>query len=470
MNSPGAKFLRLTELLSTEPVAAAAYRALKAWNNGTKLPEERSVPLLRSVAFPLLLAVYLMASRLVGLLTRAPPPGGSFDDVFTVTSAAEYRSWPQLSVARRLVRRGHDVCIISTPSADSRRQEWEDIAPVYPHRSLHQHLPVRRTLAHLADALRITSRLFSTLQIPRSKLRSFTMCANLVYLELIKHASVQDLMRGTPVIHTMKPDPYLLTSSPPENIIVYQHGIYHVDGACEWPGIPNSPTYPFTMAIPYFAPVRYAVWDELSAREYQDVVHEEAQIAVTGSPWHDQLAASRSGDAADVDVLFLSQPELSGDPVRIVALLDLVDRLVGYATDGDLRFAIREHPRGQSSYLRGTPHERHIVQFSDVDEAIRRSLVVVTNTSSSLYEAAALQTPIVQTDLFDQVNPAYAGYRFIYMIDGVDELPGVLTELLEGSSHDDRPSLVQNFDAVEQIASISSDLVGKYNNISIGEK
>jgi hypothetical protein len=455
MDSPGSKFLRLSDLLSTEPMAAAAYRALKARNNRTELPEERSVPFLRSVAFPLLLAVYLTVARLVGLLTRAPPPGGSFDHVFTVTSAAGYRSWPQLSVARRLARRGHDVCIISTPSADSRRQEWEGIAPVYPHRSLHQHLPVRRTIAHLADAFRITSRLFSTLQIPRSELRTFSMCANLVYLELIKHASVQDLMRGTPVIHTMKPDPYLLTSSPPEHIIVYQHGMIHVNGAYEWPGIPSSPTYPFTMAIPYFAPVRYAVWDALSAREYQKVVHEQAQIAVTGSPWHDRVAASRSGDAAAVDVLFLSQPELSGDSDRIEALLGLVDRLVGYATDRDLRFAIREHPRGQGSYLRGTRHERHIAQFSDVNEAIRRSLVVVTNTSSSLYEAAALQTPIVLTDLFDQVNPAYAGYRFIHMIDGVDDLPGVLTELLEGSGHDDRPSLGLHGDSVERIIEIS---------------
>jgi hypothetical protein len=80
---------------------------------------------------------------------------------------------------------------------------------------------------------------------------------------------------------------------------------------------------------------------------------------------------------------------------------------------------------------------------------------VVTNTSSSLYEAAALQTPIVLTDLLDQVNPAYAGYRFIHMIDGVDDLPGVLTELLEGSSHDDRPPIEMDDDPVEAITELS---------------
>jgi hypothetical protein len=41
------------------------------------------------------------------------------------------------------------------------------------------------------------------------------------------------------------------------------------------------------------------------------------------------------------------------------------------------------------------------------------------------------------------------------MIDGVDDLPGVLTELLEGSGHDDRPSLGLHGDSVERIIEIS---------------
>jgi len=284
MPTTDATFDRLTAFLSTDPIGAAGNRALKARAIQTELPQERSVPFLRSLLFLILLALYLIASRLMGILRRKHRVHESYDHVFTVTSAAGYRSWPQPSVARELTSRGHDICILSTSSAGKRRHDWEAIAPVYPHRSLHAHIPIRRTIGHMGDALRTTTRLFSILQHPRTDLRSFAMCGNTVFLDYIKYALVQDLLCDAPVIHAMKPDPYPVASTALERIIVYQYGMIHVDGHYVWSGTTATPAYPFTMAIPYFSPVQYAVWDDISAWEYQKIADNESQITVTGSP------------------------------------------------------------------------------------------------------------------------------------------------------------------------------------------
>jgi len=73
---------------------------------------------------------------------------------------------------------------------------------------------------------------------------------------------------------------------------------------------------------------------------------------------------------------------------------------------------------------------------------------VVTNTSLAPYEAAALHTPIVLFDRFDELNPVYAGYRYIHTLDDKDDRPAVLCGLLAEPNNDDRPPLLETSDTI----------------------
>jgi len=387
----------LGEVFRRDSFLYAGYRGIYARRNKKGVPEDDTVPLLGSVLFIPAILGYLIYKRLRMFFGSTPEIPNNTQQLVSITSTDGYRSYSLIQVAKQLQKEGVAVTLLCSPSAEGRIDDWRAVAPTVRHADLHGLISVPQVLSILYQGLRTTVQLRSLLN-DEGSLGEFVLAHNLIILELIKFHSIQPLTDNDPVIHTLKPMPYFTESTTEDNVYVYQHGTPVVNG-WEWPGIDEQPPFDLIASIPYFIPLTYFVWGEPWKQSVEIFAHPESQILATGSPWYDRLADRRSESVdKDVDVLFISQSHALDDDSR-PAYRQLIDTVVNHCQANNLTLAIKLHPRESDDWYQSLGYDQFVTEFGDIDDALLRSRVAVTDTSTAFVEASVLGTPTIVVDL-----------------------------------------------------------------------
>ena len=117
-------------------------------------------------------------------------------------------------------------------------------------------------------------------------------------LEYLKAAMVQRIT-DYPVVHTYAPIPYLVDSTSPERVFVYQHG-----------SMSGSPT-PHRTAYPFYVSLQYITWGSEWTDQYEFTAQPDSNYHPVGNPWHEYLVELRTDESSidpDWDVVFISSP------------------------------------------------------------------------------------------------------------------------------------------------------------------
>ena len=426
----------LGEHFQSNPFLWAGYRALFVLANDNETPEEQTVPLLRSIFFMPAIIGFLTYKRMTALVTNTSDVERSFEHLISITSTSEYRSYTLVEVAKELQQRDEDVLLLCSPSAEGRMTEWQDVAPTVKHRDLHRRIPVKKIIRLPVDSVRMTLELKSIISSEQLSIHSFIFAHNLLLLELIKHHSIVDLCRDDPAVHTLKPMPYFLEATKANRIYVYQHGTQVRYPDWVWPGVnANNVSYDLKASIPFYIPLTYFVWGEPWKRNFERIAHRDSVIHVTGSPWYDNLASTnRSKHETDIDVLFVSQSH-AVEPQTQEAYEELVKRLVEFCSMRDFTFAVKLHPRESMSWYEKRGLDEYVQEFDDIDTALLRSRVAVTDTSTAFIEASVLGTPSIVADVSGRNLSSLAPVKNVRFTDGIGKIETHLEELL-GSDED----------------------------------
>ncbi len=445
-----AKYFRQNEFLY------AGYRGIYTRRNDQTIPEEDTVPLLRSVLFPLAIFAYVVMKRIYGIVSTDTQEHQAYDHVFSITSTDEYRVYPLLRIAERLQKEGDDVLLLCTPGGEPRIEEWSEIATVQRHKELHGSISVLTLVLTVLTSLREARRLLSIINISED-IYDLIFAYNLILLEHIKYHSIQPVTDGEPAIHTMKPMPYFTESTNHTNIYVYQHGVQLKQNQT-WPGLDEAPDYDLKSAIPFYIPLTYFIWGESWKKTFEQVAHPEASIIVTGNPWYDHLAElDQDNQTQDIDLLFISQPREQRNTSRKDRYEKLVREVITLCEESNLKLAIKLHPRESIGWYAERGWDKYIEEFNDIDTALLRSSMAVTDMSTAFIEASLLNTPILLTDIYNTGIKRLGRSKNVFFADDIADLESAIANLRKESGNVKDNNLIHVGSSVERITLAIND-------------
>lgn len=445
---PEDRFPELADLFRRHPLAYAGYRISHLRHHGRQISESGEIPFVTSPLFPVVIAGYLLVSRLRYLGRAALGRTASFDvgrsgHVFSMTSTRGYRTHTFLAVADALRERGESVVLLCSPAAADERDEWAaEGYRTITHRELHGRVGVLATFRGLVRAFVLVRSLRGTGDTEPG-LRNALLYYNFVLLEFVKRESVRPLTAEDPSVHTFSPMPYLVDATEHERVFVYQHGI-------------QPPLGDKIMAAPFFAPLTYLLWGDPWHANFRSYVHSGADLRTVGSPWYEHLAEKRRPDRdPSYDVLFVSGSHDLTDERMERRFERLVEETVGVCEDQGLSLAVKLHPLEDRAWFDGRGYGEHVTEFDDIDDALLDSRVAVTNASTAFVESAVLGVPVVVSDLWEYGLSTLAPVDHVEFTDGPEVREAVATavEGEEFRSAESRP-LVSLGDSRDDILAV----------------
>mgnify|MGYP000728307232 CR=1 FL=1 len=449
------RFRELTDLFQRHPLAYAGYRISHLQFHDRDISESGEIPFVTSPLFPVVIAGYLVLSRLLYLGRVVTGDADSFelgssDHVFSMTSTRGYRTHTFLDVAQSARERGESVVLLCSPAAASEREDWEaDGYRTVTHRELHGRVGVLAVFRGLVTTLALTRKLRATDDVEPG-LGNALLYYNFVLLELVKRESVRPLTERDPSIHTFSPMPYLIDATESERVFVYQHGI-------------QPPLGDKIMAAPFFAPLTYLLWGDPWQSNFRAYVHSGADLRTVGSPWYEHLAEKRRDDRdPSYDVLFVSGSHGLTDDEIERQFERLVDDTVRVCEDRGYSLAVKLHPLEDRAWFDERGYGEYVTEFDDIDDALLDSRVAVTNASTAFVESAVLGVPVVVSDLWDYGLSALAPVDYVRFTDGPD-VGAAVADAVEGSefrSDESRP-LVSLGNARERILDVVDEKRGR---------
>lgn len=387
---------RVRRYLDENPIAYAGLRALDVSTKGREqtVAEKDEVPFIFSLAFVPLIVAYTVFKRIVYRLECGFNRSGSNnvlppDHVFVMTSTYAYRTHTFEEVGNRLLDEGEDVMFLCSPSAADRMDEWR--AEGFRTESFTRLLRFVHLSDLLAHVVRSLVAMYRLKRVTSGEFQdsSLTYAFNSTFLEYIKYSSLYPLMRNDPTVHTYSLMPYQVQATTTERLYVYQHGVQQSPEKDEW-------------AATTFFPATLFVWGEAWVQNFEQLVHPNTKIRVTGSPWHDHLSKSKNSNTSNLDVLFLGGSQVTTHSKKRERLYrGLVRDLVQACEDNGWTLAIKLHPVENSDWYSEHGWDQYIVDFDNLRDALNDTNVAVSHFSSAFVESIALGTPIVLSDDWD---------------------------------------------------------------------
>jgi hypothetical protein len=379
----------LATYLRETPIAYAAFRVMHIYVGSSQdaMAERQEVPFLSNLFFPLLLSGYVILRYSLVRIFGQRSSVRSADQLFTMTSASEYKTHSLLEVGESLSEKGETVVFLCSPATEDDRSEWEAQGfETVTFQELLGSVPLTELAWGFIRTARIIARLREIypegyVAAPRS------LVFNVTFLEMIKTAALRN---GTeePVIHTYAPMPYLLKSTRRDRVLTYQHGMF------------QAVTGNVAMGYPYFLPITYFIWGEQWREKVGNLTHPDSELISTGSPWHDQLVERGQSECgtANGDVLFVSATHGLVDETEIKTYESIVGELIKECDSQGWSLAIKLHPSETSQWYDDRGWGEYVRTFDGILEALSTSQVAVTDASSAMIESALLGTPIIVTN------------------------------------------------------------------------
>lgn len=438
---------KLATYLRETPIAYATFRIMHSYveSNKVTLPERDEVPFLSNLFFPLLLSGYIVFRHLSARILGWDHSIRSADQLFTMTSTAEYKTHSFLEVGERLREEGETVVFLCSPATEDVRSEWESqgFETVTFQELLGSVPPVElvwgfvRTFRVIAGLREIHPEGYEA--TPRSLL------FNVTFLEMIKTAALRN---GTnePVIHTYAPMPYLLDSTRRERVLIYQHGMLlaHPDK--------------IGMAYPYFTPLTYFIWGEQWREKVGECVHPDSELIPTGSPYHDRLVerGRTKCSTPERDVLFISATHGLTDETKNQTYESIVRELIKECKLRDWSLAIKLHPVETGEWYRDRDWGEYIQPFDGIIEPLLDSQVAVTDASSAMIESALLGTPVVVTNsVIEPDIEAQLSMANVHFANPGDLGPAIESVLAETRETEQRTPSFTDGTAVDRIVEVA---------------
>lgn len=370
--------------------------------------EGDEIPFIFSVVFAPAMIVYTVFKRITYLLSsgfgmRKTDLLSRPDHIFVMTSSQEYRTHGFRKVGKQLLTDGSDVMFLCSPSASSQMDDWrENGFKVESFRQLLRYVSVSDLIIFLVRAVVTTYELrrVTTGEFEQS---SVAYPFNSIFLEYIKVGSIEYLVEDNPAIHTYSLMPYQAQATISERLYVYQHGTQRSADDDAW-------------AATTFFPANILIWGDAWFESFEQLIHSESKIHITGSPWHDHL--SQSGDeGSDWDILFIGGSQAESHSRKWARLYEeVVTNVVQACNNNGWSLAIKLHPVESRKWYRDRGYEQYIVEFDDMQGALNSVDVAVTHYSSAFVESIATGTPIVLSEVWSyglsDIRPV-KGARFV---------------------------------------------------------
>ncbi|MFC7129456.1 hypothetical protein [Haloferax chudinovii] len=422
----------LGQEFAENPFLFAGYRGLFANENDEVVPEENTLPFLRTVLFLPAIFGYLIYQRVTTSLTSDTFSPSQYGHIISITSTSEYRSYTLVEVAKELEAKGEDVLFLCSPSGEGRIDEWRGIAETVSHKQLHGTISLRTLFNIPIKSFRDTYYLWTELSTENIDRRTFVFVFNLIILEYVKYHSIEPVTLGEPKIHTLKPMPYFLESTSKENVYVYQHGTQVAYPEQTWPGIEDGQRdIDLKASVPYYVPLTYFVWGDAWKENFKRLAHPDSTVVVTGSPWYDSLASMNQQESSkDIDVLFISQSHAVLES-KLTQYEKMVEMLVAICAERDLELAVKLHPRESVEWYEDRGIANYVCEFDDIDTALVRSKVAVTDTSTAFIEANVFGTPSVVVDISERGLQEIGPTKNVYFSQSLRGLEDDLLDALE---------------------------------------
>ncbi|MDS0239883.1 MULTISPECIES: hypothetical protein [unclassified Haloferax] len=422
----------LGQEFAENPFLFAGYRGLFANENDETVPEENTLPFLRTVLFLPAIFGYLIYQKVMVSLTSDATSPSQYDHIISITSTSEYRSYTLVEVAKELKAKGEDVLFLCSPSGEGRIDEWREITETVRHKQLHGTISLRTLVNIPLKSFRDTYRLRTALSTEDIDRRTFVFVFNLIILEYVKYHSIEPVTFGEPKIHTLKPMPYFLESTSRESIYVYQHGTQVAYPEQAWPGIEDGQRdIDLKASVPYYVPLAYFVWGDAWKENFKRLAHPDSTVVVTGSPWYDSLSSmNQQGSSKNIDVLFISQSHAVLKS-KLTKYEKMVETLIEICAEHDLEFAVKLHPREGIEWYEDRGIASYVRQFDDIDTALLQSRVAVTDTSTAFIEANVFGTPSVVVDVSERGLRDIGPVNHVYFPRSLDRLEGNLLNALD---------------------------------------
>lgn len=417
------RFPEVTKLCQEYPLAYAGFRISHLRRHGRQISETDEIPFLTTVFFPFVLLGYLVVVRPIALVNAVRrrtivPEIGTDGHVFSMTSTHGYRTYTFLEVADALKRRGEDTVFLCSPATTTKRETWEERGfQTVSHRELHPYVGVFTTVRGIVRTLSLTIRL-SRVEEVDSTFRSVTLYYNVILLEFIKRESTRPLTESDPSVHTFSPMPYLIETSPPDRLFVYEHGI-------------QPPTGGLIMAAPFFTPLTYFLWGEPCRPHFEAAVHSDSALHAVGSPWYEYLSGQRAGDDPVHDVLLVSETHRLVDVETEAAFRTMVQSVVDTCERRGYALAVKLHPLEDASWYEQHGWSEYVTEYDDIDDALLDVRVSVMDESSAFVESAVLQTPAIVSDLKGFGLDGLAPVDYVTFADG-PEVGDVIVSVMNG--------------------------------------
>jgi hypothetical protein len=424
----------LLDYFRAHPIAYAGFRIIHIHSitgETDSLPESEEVPFISTAIFPILILGYVATKRILigasrllgGQKTTILPADGH---LFTMTSNSEYRTAPFEQVAKQLSESEVETLLICSPQAEQIQDRFRDqglstttISQLLGDVRLH------RIPFIFFEAVNVLIGLLKTTEY-NIKSTPHILIFNFILLEAIKRESLRTVCENDPKIHTFSPTPYLIESTNPSSVFVYQHGVQWVR-----PGKRD-----FTSSCPPFVPLTYFIWGEAWRSMFERYVHPNSKIVSVGNPWYDTLADStdEKSDAENIDVLFIGASHTTSTKERNEKYESLVRTVINTCNKKNLNLAIKLHPNGNNDWYRERDWGKYIKEFETIDNAISSSKVLITNTSSTFVESTVLGKPIIVADVYDKQLSNLGPLKNVVFSDGVEEIPELVTGIITGDA------------------------------------
>lgn len=442
----------LVKYIQDNPIGYAPFRVLRNLSGDGFLSEKDQIPLVTSVLFPFALVSYIIATRVKYLLlsliadSNDPYESSSPDHVFVLGNSEKYRTYSLTAISSELIERQADSVLLCSPSAEDRRAEWENNGhTVITHRELHSNVPLRKIPVYIVRSMEVTKSVSEKSPYKTTLHEKYIAC-NYTLTEHIKRKSLEGLMEKDPCVHTYSPMPYLVENTKSENIFVYQHGI-------QWR---NDETV--GMATPFYTPLTYFLWGDIWIDNFKDIAHPDSRIFPTGSPWHNHLAESNTKKEPEFEVLLVSQSHAYTNTEKQKQYEEFVRKVVDFCREKNVKLRVKLHPNEPKSWYRERGLESYVAEFEDIDDALKRTQIAVTDTSSVFVESSVYGTPIVVADSTNTNISSLAPVQNVLFPADTEELPTALMDALSGNLPETDRSVVKIGGATERIISIVNSM------------
>jgi hypothetical protein len=441
----------LGAFLRRRPLAYAAYRINYLLDYNRDISESDEIPFVTSMIFPVVLLGYIALARIQTVATSritdrpSVPTVGDDGHVFVMSSQSGYRTQPFLEVAAALRERGERVCLLCSPGAESKQDEWETEGyTTVSHRTLHGHISLWRVARRAVSAAVALHRLRQTdgVEMPLGRV---PLCYNFLFLETVKRETVRELVAGDPRIHSFSPMPYLLDATTGDSLFVYQHGL-------------QPPLGEKIMAVPFFTPAHYLTWGAPWRETFRQYSHPDSDVSVVGSPWYDHLATERTDNREpDFDVLFVSGTHGLTDDAIEAQFEELTRETIAVCERHDLSLAIKLHPLEDIGWFEERGWAGYVTEFEDIDDALLSSRVSVTNASTAFVESAVLGVPAVVADLWEYDLDSLAPMAYVTFTNGPSVGDAIERALFENGAATGAPQPIRLGGATDRICATVTD-------------